>query len=303
MKVVIYHSEFQGLTECFAQGVGRFNHKVVVRPIVRYRGREKCDVAVTIGAGGNVAQVHKDLRAAGVPFLCISDGFIRRRKGWKYTTFGAGPTNEGVSYWGVARNGLHAYGEHVGLKGRDPRRWEALGVKMRPWCAEGKFIVIGFQPHRRPWTVGVPPEDRSQWFPRAIKRVAKISRHRILFKPHPHDHKDVMRVFRDLNAISGNRMQFTTASWNDLLAQGVRAMITFDSNLAVDAAIDGVPFWVGGRTMADPVANRNLDLIANPVLVDRTEWRHWFGWTQFNKDEMRNGLPWKVLVEEWEQNK
>jgi len=283
--------------------VGRFGHKVVVRPVVSYRGREKCDAAVTIGAGGNVGRIHKDLRAAGILFLCISDGFVRRRKGWNSSRFEGGATNEGVSYWGVARNGLHAYGEHVGLKGRGPERWNALNVKLKPWRKDGKVILIGFQPHRRPMTVSVPAEDRSRWFPVAIKRISKLTRRPMVFKPHPHDHKNVLKVFADINRVAGNRMTFSRASLDDLLAQGVWAGVTFDSNLAVDLTIAGIPVFTGGHTMADPVVNTDLGAIENPVMGERTEWSHWFAWGQWNKDEMKKGLPWRYLVEEWDKYK
>ena len=301
MKVVVYQSSHAGLTAAFAQGISVYGHRVVNRPVERYRGAEDCDWAVTVGASTGVRKIHADYRAKGIPFLVISDGFLVRWRNWVDVPFGGKSFGAAGPNWCVARNGVHAYGEHVAYGGRGGERWDALGIRLHEWRASGNAIIIGGQPHRFPNSLEEPPVNRNEWFAAAVSFLAGFSKRPLIWKAHPHDSRDIEGFVSVLSGKTGGRLTLTRLSFSDLVDRGVWAVVTYDSNLAVDAIVSGVPCFVGGRTMADPMCSHDLTRIESPLQLCRGEWCKWVAWTQWTVEEMRRGEPWRVLVEEWQR--
>lgn len=76
------------------------------------------------------------------------------------------------------------------------------------------------------------------------------------------------------------------------------AVVTLNSNAAVEAIIEGTPAFVGPWSAARPVA-RSLDemfSIENPLYSDHRErWLAHLAYGQFTFDEFRTGEAWKIL--------
>jgi hypothetical protein len=170
---------------------------------------------------------------------------------------------------------------------------------MLPWRGKGEIVLIGHQPYGRPFSVGGVPVDRSEWFREAVVEVCKRWGGPVVFKPHPFEGAGGDTGFRELNSLVGGRMEYWRGSLVEVAARGVHALVTYDSNVAVDAVLLGIPVFVGGCTMADRVASKDLSALMDPFMPDRVEWAHWLAWCQWRRGEMVEGLPWKVLVEEW----
>ena len=94
-------------------------YETQMRPSYTVQVREACDAAIVSGwrRRGTVLitkQLHDELRFKGIPFLTISDGFVRRKKDWVTSQpdsadfYSKG--NVPDAYSAVARDGLHAYG-------------------------------------------------------------------------------------------------------------------------------------------------------------------------------------------------
>lgn len=294
MKVnLYYHTRWQDLITRFARGVARHGHYTTVYDAM-IRPRLDCDYAVVMGAGSPVGTLHEDLKATGIPFLCVADGYLRRLRDYtgKAYVLNANP------YWSVSRNGLQAYGESIGMDRAGSVRWEALGIEARPWRESGEHIVLAHQWSRFPLTHEAEPFDRRIWYRTVAENLPRLTNRPILFKPHPKEDGDAAMICRDLAALSGGRIAFRDQPLADLLT-GAHALITYDSNAAVEAIVAGIPAFTGGRTMADPVGNRDLLGIETPRLFDRTRWCNWIAWTQWTAAEIEQGQPWKTLVEDW----
>ncbi|HNT88271.1 MAG TPA: hypothetical protein PKL84_10445, partial [Candidatus Hydrogenedentes bacterium] len=75
------------------------------------------------------------------------------------------------------------------------------------------------------------------------------------------------------------------------------AVVTYDSNAALEAMIAGVPVFTLGQSMIDACANKDLSKIESPLRPDRQQLMHWIAYTQYNPDEFKAGLPCKILIE------
>ncbi len=295
MKVNLYwHTRWRTLMERFARGVARYGHTTALYEAKNRPAGFDCDYAVVMGAGAPVGTLHEDLRGAGIPFLCVADGYVRRMRDYTGNQYvlNANP------YWSVARGGLQAYGEHLPLYRAGSGRWEALGIDPKPWRDAGTHIVLAHQWSAYPWTHETPPRDRRAWYWHVAESIGKVTTRPVFLKPHPKESGDIEVICRDLETRSGGQIAFRNQPLPDLF-ENAHALITYDSNAAVEAVIAGIPVFTAGRTMADPVANRDLLFIENPTMPDRCQWCNWIAWTQWTAGEIEEGLPWRTLVEMW----
>lgn len=69
------------------------------------------------------------------------------------------------------------------------------------------------------------------------------------------------------------------------------AVVTHSSNVAVDAAIAGIPVFVQPTSAAVPVGRLDLD-IGNPITPGRDRWLYSLASQQFTIREMRSGEAW-----------
>jgi hypothetical protein len=72
------------------------------------------------------------------------------------------------------------------------------------------------------------------------------------------------------------------------------AVVTHSSNVAVDAAIAGIPVFVRPTSAAAPIGRLDLDL-GIPVTPGRKRWLHSLASQQFSIAEMRSGEAWKWM--------
>lgn len=234
---------------------------------------EPADAVITIGWNDNIYQIHSDMRADNRVTYAISDGFLRR--GW----------TEGA-YFAATRNGLHAYGDRVTMMPGD--RWKKLGCKLMPWREPaGKDYILVAHQH----TSAYDGADRQPYFIETINLLRKeFPEKTIILRPHPRDKKLQLLP----NCLLSRRPLL-----EDLL--GAWAVVTYDSNIAVDAVLFGIPVFTRGATMADPIACKDFSQIKNPPMPDRQQWAHDLAYAQWTVTELRAGLPWVHLIDGWAQ--
>ena len=78
-------------------------------------------------------------------------------------------------------------------------------------------------------------------------------------------------------------------------------MITFNSNVAVDATIKGIPiivgynsvgyFWDGNRKIKDLLE----DKLEAPTPQQVNKFLRFLSYNQFTLEEFRQGIPWKII--------
>ena len=75
------------------------------------------------------------------------------------------------------------------------------------------------------------------------------------------------------------------------------AIVTHSSNVAVEAAVAGVPVFVAPTSAAAPVGEIDLSRIERPRRPDREAWVNHLAYSQFGFDELADGTAWRLLME------
>jgi len=141
--------------------------------------------------------------------------------------------------------------------------------------------------------------NRHEWIVKSALDIASITARPFVVRPHPGammcEPDKALAIYRALHDTLGDRVQVS----ENTLASDLRnawAVVTYDSNIAVEAVIAGTPAFTGGRSMAERVACLDLSRIEDPPRLDRTQWAHWIANCQWTTDELRAGTPWQVLM-------
>lgn len=146
-------------------------------------------------------------------------------------------------------------------------------VGMRHWRNSGSHVLIALPGPTFGRSIGMCTEN---WCRQIQADVRVRTDRRIVVRPKPVDPLERVSLHKDL-----------VDCW---------AVVTHSSNVAVDAAIAGVPVFVAPTNPAAPVGNLSLDNIENPAMPDRVRWLNSLRAQQFTLDEMTSGAAWRMLA-------
>jgi hypothetical protein len=218
-------------------------------------------------------QVWQYFRNNRRPVIVLEVGLLDRGKTWKVGVNGTGNT----AYWG---------------QGLDANRVTQLGLALKPWRSTGSNIVIAAQRsdseqwHEQP--------DAAIWVANTIKQVQTHSTRPIILRTHPRQ-----RVV-PLLGCTYQVPQKLANSYDDFdfdqCLQDAWAVINWNSGPGVQAAIAGVPVFVGASSLAAPVGNQDLSQIEKPVRPDRANWLVDIAHTEWTVEEIATGYPIKRLL-------
>ena len=210
--------------------------------------------------------VFRQQRAKNLDVIVLETGYINR---------GDGPNH----HYAAGFNGLNGRADFRN-KSMPPERFEALGVQMRPY-SPGENVLVCAQV---PWDASVDHTDHKAWIIETVDRLKTLTTRPIVFRPHP---------LASLPRLSG--CGYSTGALADDLAKA-HCVVTFNSNVGVDAAIWGKPvFAFDEGSMALPVANRQLERVNDPEYIDRKQWSRDLAFCQWTPAEMREGKAWTHL--------
>lgn len=172
--------------------------------------------------------------------------------------------------------------QHGAIIDRPADRWERLNIKPEYRRRGGKKILIA-APDDKPCQVyGIELE---QWLTN-VQNTLKA-------------HTDRPIEIRQRDPNRQNRVQ------NDFISSlsDVWAVVTFNSNAAVESILAGVPVFVLATSSAAlPVANSNLTKIEDPFFPDPDlvqAWCRHLAYGQFHNSELQNGVARNILANEW----
>ena len=202
------------------------------------------------------------------PFYYMDSGYIGN---------GQGPRNPqgNKNYHRIVLNDL----QHSHIKPRPSDRLDRLGITGQPRRYGSRIIVAA--PDEKPCRFyGI---DREQWI---RETVAKIQQH-----------TDRPIVIRERAARRRDRVALDPLA--AVLRHDVHALVTFNSNAAVESVLEGVPVFVTAPThAATPVGNRDLAQIDDPFWPDPDLVRSWLchlAYGQFHVRELRDGTAYRIL--------
>ena len=256
----------------FQKGVESYGDRSFCVPLKN--GWVDCDIAVTFGIyksqwerGRQVGNLMAAMEENSIPHIVLERGFVQRDK---YFMAGLGGLNNRANFFNQEA---------------DSKRLANLHLDLKPWKQTGKRVIVCGQV---PWDSSVQHISFSTFIDGTIRQLSEYTDHEIVFRPHPQHPQSI-----DVSHLP------CVVSDKNLLAEDLEdafAVITFNSNSAVDAAIAGIPvFAFDEGSMAWPIANSDLRKINQPEMPDRTAWLQQIAYAQWNFEEMSAGIPWRHL--------
>jgi len=182
----------------------------------------------------------------------------------------------GTKLWHrVVRNDL----QHSDIRPRPADRLERLGIQLQP-RRYGTRIIVAVPDDKPCRFYGI---DREQWIHDTVSTIKKHTDRPVIVRQR--DPSRQVRVMQDpLSAV---------------LADDVHALVTFNSNAAVESILAGVPVFVLAPThAAAPVANRDLAQIESPSWPDADKllaWARHLAYGQFHVQELRDGTAMRIV--------
>lgn len=146
-------------------------------------------------------------------------------------------------------------------------RWAALQTPVSPWSKGGRHIVIA-----APTDTYNAFHRTQDWLDRTIALLQS--------------HTDRKLVIR--NKLDAAPLQS--------VLKDAHALVTHQSNAAVESVIMGCPVFVDPGSAASLVGRTDLSMIENPAYPDRTAWLSSLAYSQFSEPELVDGTLWRHLA-------
>ena len=195
--------------------------------------------------------------------------------------------------WKVALNGINR-DAYFGPTGHNSDRAKQLGLVVKPWRTEGKYILICGQHDKSLQWQGMP--RMSNWFLDTYDQIRKVTDRPILFRPHPRCRLEhIERGLRHVERQEPHQIKGTYDDF-DMGFDNVWATVSWSSNPGIHSVIEGVPAFTGPSSLAFDVALQNLQQIEDPLYCDRTQWLNDYAHTEYTIEEISQGIALKHLT-------
>lgn len=216
-------------------------------------------------------------RRINKPVIVIEVGGIKRNETWK-----------------MGINGVNREADFAN-QDADDKRWKKFGTDLKPWCQTGNDIIIcGQHTNSHQWRNNPP---MSKWFEQQIIGIRKYTDKPIVIRPHPRNHVTLdLRKFNNVRIVSPQRDNKTYDD-TDLTERlkSAWALVSYSSNPAMTAAINGIPVYVSEASLSYDIGNTNFENINSPKMPDRQQWANKLAYTEWWPDEIEQGIPWKRI--------
>lgn len=211
----------------------------------------KGDTAIVYGILRGTGEILRECERQGEDYIyCDHSYFKGHRALW------SGSRPEG--YFRLVKN--DRYYRDSGDKPRD--RWERLGVKVRPWRKTGRHIVV--VPVSK-FVAAYNGFHANEWLTNTLKELKANTDRPVMIKPKDSE--------TPIEAVLEN-------AW---------ALVTLESNAAVDALVGGIPVFAGVSAAVSQVAGVDLAYIEHPRMPDREQLFANLSYQQWNVEEIVSG--------------
>lgn len=181
-------------------------------------------------------------------------------------------------YHRVVKNDL----QHSDIIPRNSSRWDTLHIDLPRERRQGRKIIVAAPDEKPCRFYGI---DQQTWIKHTVETLK-------LYTDRP-------IVVRQRAALRVDRVQNDPLT--EVLKHNVHALVTFNSNSAVESVLTGVPVFVTAPThAAAAVGNRDLSQIEDPYWPDQDKLYAWachLAYGQFHVNEFKNGRAYRILNE------
>lgn len=187
----------------------------------------------------------------------------------------------GWKYWHrIVKNDLQ-HGNEIVKRPSD--RFETFKKKFNPWKKDGRKILIA-APDEKP--MKFYEKDLDQWLEDTVAEIKKYT--------------DRPVEIRRRNKLRLDRL--VTDTLEQALNDDVFALVTFNSNAAVESIFHGIPvFALAPTSAASPVALNDISKIETPYYPDKDKLHAWgchLAYGQFHLSELKTGKAKRMLEEQ-----
>jgi hypothetical protein len=188
------------------------------------------------------------------------------RRPWVYADRGYFKASYDMDYTGFFRLTRDRY-QHAGRGYSDGKRWRALGLAFSPWKRGGRHIVVC--PPGDVFAESVGRFRSDEWLRMTLSELRR--------------HTDRPIVVREKRAARQHTLS------EDLVS--AHALVTYMSNAATGALMDGIPVFCLGPCAAQSMGRDDLAAIEDPHYPDdRERWAGVLADNQWTLDEVRQGF-------------
>lgn len=218
-------------------------------------------------------EVFRQQRDKNLDVIVLETGYINR---------GDGPNH----HYAAGFNGLNGRADFKN-KGMPADRAIKLrkehGLRCLDWRKDGKHILLCGQV---PWDASVEMcSNYPEWLLWMAGQIKYHTKREVRFRPHP---------LAQMPPIKG--CTYSTVPIREDF-QDCWAVVTFNSNSAVEGVIEGIPaFTFDAGAMAKEVSSQWLQELERPYTPDRHAWLDNLAYCQWTLDELGSGETWKHLL-------
>lgn len=256
-------------------GANALGHDVVVN------GNDGIDVIWSVLWNGRMAgnqAIWERNKAEGKPTIVLEVGGIVRGTTWK-----------------VGLNGINR-DAYFNDPNNDNSRASLLGLSLKPWRTDGKYILICGQHDKSLQWQNMP--RMSNWFLDTYDEIRKHTDRPIIFRPHPRCRLE--HIERGLRHVTRQEPTHVIGTYDDfdMGFNNVFCTISYSSNPGIHSIIEGIPAFVSPSSLAYDVAN-DIDFLHDlerPLMPDRTQWLNDYAHTEWTIEEISQGIPIKHLT-------
>ena len=261
--------------DAFHAGANALGHDVVIN------GDDGIDVIWSVLWNGRMAgnqAIWERNKAEGKPTIVLEVGGIVRGTTWK-----------------VGLNGINR-DAYFNDPNNDNSRASLLGLSLKPWRTDGKYILICGQHDKSLQWQNMP--RMSNWFLDTYDEIRKHTDRPIIFRPHPRCRLE--HIERGLRHVTRQEPTHVIGTYDDfdMGFNNVFCTISYSSNPGIHSIIEGIPAFVSPSSLAYDVAN-DIDFLHDlerPLMPDRTQWLNDYAHTEWTIEEISQGIPIKHLT-------
>lgn len=189
--------------------------------------------------------------------------------------------------------GVYFFGKTNLNKWQEFSSWH--GVTLKSWRSQGNHILLLCQ---RPKGWNMFAESQNAWIDNTIAKIRQHTQRPIRIRMHPGDGNREAMIAK-IKQQYHNTVTLSSASniREDLV--DCWAAVGYNSTPNVVSAIEGVPVYVEDpiHSWASDIAFKDISLIENPPLPDRTDWITKIANIHWSNTEVQQGLLWSAMRE------
>lgn len=259
------------LGEAAFSGLRRTGANVVIRRSDQFK-EVRSDYAVFYGLSNGLDKIFKAYREQAVA-VYIDLGYWHRRIRSRYD-----------GHHKIIINSRHPT-DYFQNRTHNDSRFKKLNVPIAPWQKGCNKILVASMSQKAAIAEGIAPFS---WEREIIEKIKRYTDMEIIYRPKP----NCCRA----RPIKGTIFDKKRAL-EDVLKE-CHAVVTRQSNVAVDALLHGVPVFCE-KGVASVMSSGDLSNIMSPLRPkNRLGWASDIAWCQFTTSEIATGLPFFHLKEE-----